>query len=107
MFQINVCVLQASLVEEVISLSALERVRELTCVSVLAICLDSLHCQLLINNHSHKALEVIITDKDVLTLSRNISTINPHSKPQGLINFIVHNNPGSNRARVEIKTWKT
>ena len=60
MFQINVCVLQASLVEEMISMSALERVRELTCVSVLAICLDSLHCQLLINNHSHKALEVCI-----------------------------------------------
>ena len=57
-FQINVCVLQASLVEEMISMAALERVRELTCVSVMAICLDSLTCQLLINNHSHKALEV-------------------------------------------------
>ena len=31
-------------------------------------------------------------------------TVNPRFKPWGLINFIVHNHPGSNRERVEIET---
>ena len=30
-------------------------------------------------------------------------TVNPLVKPQGLINFMVHNHPGSNRERVEIE----
>jgi len=42
MFQINICVLQASIVEEVISFSALDNIRDLTCVSLLAICLEEL-----------------------------------------------------------------
>jgi len=45
--QINVCVLQASLVEEVISIAALERARELTCVSVLAASVNHITLQLL------------------------------------------------------------
>ena len=45
--QINVCVVQASLVEEVISIAALERARELTCVSVLAASIDHITLQLL------------------------------------------------------------
>jgi len=47
MLQINVCVVQASLVEEVISIAALERARELTCVSVLAASIDHITLQLL------------------------------------------------------------
>ena len=34
----------------------------------------------------------------------NINTINPRSKPRGLINFMVHNHLGWNRERVEIET---
>lgn len=45
--QINVCVVQASLVEEVISIAVLERARELTCVSVLAASIDHITLQLL------------------------------------------------------------
>ena len=50
----NICLLQASLVEETISISAIERARELTCVSLLTLCLDDLSCQFLINHHSQK-----------------------------------------------------
>jgi len=41
-FQINISVLQASIVEEVISFSALDNLRDLTCVSLLAICIDDM-----------------------------------------------------------------
>ena len=54
----NINILQVSLVEEVISIAALDYVRDLTCVSVLAVCLDNITCQLLANNHSHKTLEL-------------------------------------------------
>jgi len=47
MLQINVCVVQASLVEEVISIASLERARDLTCVSVLAASIDHITLQLL------------------------------------------------------------
>ena len=33
-----------------------------------------------------------------------VYTVNPSFKPQGLIDFMVHNYLGSNRERVEIKT---
>ena len=33
-------------------------------------------------------------------------TVNPRLKPWGLINFMVHNHPGSNRDRVEFETLK-
>lgn len=43
--KINISVLQASLVEETISFAALDHIRELTCVSTLAVCLDNITCQ--------------------------------------------------------------
>ena len=49
--------MQVSLVEEMISFSALDQVRELTCVSVLALCLDNITCQVLTNHHSHRSIE--------------------------------------------------
>lgn len=51
------CILQSSLVEEMIPFSGLDRVQELTCVSVLAVCLDSIDCQVLLSNQSKKAIE--------------------------------------------------
>lgn len=40
--RINVCALQAGIVEQVISLSALDNPRDLVCVSAVAVCFDSL-----------------------------------------------------------------
>ncbi|XP_056013431.1 bridge-like lipid transfer protein family member 1 isoform X4 [Ostrea edulis] len=54
--KINICVLQAGLVEEVISFSALDNLYDLTCVSLLALCIDNVECQLLSNSHSCKTL---------------------------------------------------
>ncbi|XP_063234537.1 bridge-like lipid transfer protein family member 1 isoform X2 [Bacillus rossius redtenbacheri] len=40
--KINITVLQASVVEEIISFSALDNIRDLTCVSLLAICFENI-----------------------------------------------------------------
>ncbi|XP_035828649.1 transmembrane protein KIAA1109 homolog isoform X2 [Aplysia californica] len=52
--KINICVLQASIVEEVIAFSNLGTASDLTAVSLLAVCIDGIRCQLLSNNHSCK-----------------------------------------------------
>jgi hypothetical protein len=77
--RVNICVLQASLVEEMIAISAIERARELTCVSLLTLCLDSLSCQVLINHHSQKFLRAFSSSaaKDAIT-----STSAPPNKRQ-------------------------
>lgn len=46
------CILQSSVVEEVISFSALDHIQELACVSMLAVCVDNITCQALLNDHS-------------------------------------------------------
>lgn len=47
-FQINVTFLQVSIVEEIISFSALDNIKDLTCVSLFSVCFDNvtakLHC---------------------------------------------------------------
>lgn len=47
-FQVNVTFLQASIVEEIISFSALDNIKDLTCVSLFSFCFDNiiakLHC---------------------------------------------------------------
>lgn len=53
--------MQASIVEEVISFSALDNLKDLTCVSLLSICLDSTLIQL---SHSCQAKKVIQTFTD-------------------------------------------
>lgn len=52
--KINICILQTSIVEERVSFSALENMHDFTCVSVLAICVNNIECQLLSNCHSCK-----------------------------------------------------
>ena len=52
--KINISVLQASLVEETISFAALDHIRELTCVSTLAVCLDNITCQVSISGILYK-----------------------------------------------------
>ena len=44
------CVLQASLVEEVVSMTGLDHVRDLTCVSLLACAFDGLDAKLLLRD---------------------------------------------------------
>ncbi|XP_021348394.1 uncharacterized protein KIAA1109-like [Mizuhopecten yessoensis] len=52
--KINICLLQAGIVEELISFSALENINELTCVSLLAVSIGDIRCQLLSNSHSYR-----------------------------------------------------
>jgi len=40
--QVNITLLQASVVEEMISFSALDNIQDLTCVSLFAVCFDSI-----------------------------------------------------------------
>ncbi|XP_025405724.1 uncharacterized protein KIAA1109 isoform X4 [Sipha flava] len=56
--KINICVLQASIVEEVISFSALDNIRDLTCVSLLAICFEELTTKF---HFSKQAREIVQT----------------------------------------------
>ena len=64
--QINICVLQASIVEEVIPFSSLENVNDLMAVSLLSLCLDSLRCQLLANKHSCTLTPIAPPGKEAL-----------------------------------------
>ncbi|KAH3829887.1 hypothetical protein DPMN_103118, partial [Dreissena polymorpha] len=52
--RINICTLQAGIVEDLISFSALDNIHELTCVSLMGVCIDDIRCQLLSNSHSCK-----------------------------------------------------
>ncbi|XP_036364401.1 transmembrane protein KIAA1109 homolog isoform X4 [Octopus sinensis] len=52
--KINVCILQTSIVEELVSFSALDNIHDFTCVSLLAVCISNIECQLLSNCHSCK-----------------------------------------------------
>ncbi|CAL1545950.1 unnamed protein product, partial [Lymnaea stagnalis] len=63
--KINICVLQASIVEEVIAFSNLGSASDLTAVSLLAVCIDGVRCQLLSNKHSCKV--AIESSKEPLT----------------------------------------
>lgn len=53
--------LQMSLVEEVVSFSALDRIKELMCVSVFCACLDSITFTLLANNQLEKSADPKMT----------------------------------------------
>ena len=55
----NIRMLQMSLVEEVVSFSALDRIKELMCVSVFCACLDSITFTLLANNQLDKPVEPV------------------------------------------------
>ena len=49
-----------------------------------------------------------IKDDNYFTMesTKCVYTINPRSKPRGLINFIIHNHPGSNRERNQIEIYQ-
>lgn len=56
--QVNVTLLQASVVEEVISFSALDNIRDLTCVSLFSVCLDSVSLQFYSGHQSKKSVQM-------------------------------------------------
>uniref|UniRef100_T1J6C2 Bridge-like lipid transfer protein family member 1 C-terminal domain-containing protein n=1 Tax=Strigamia maritima TaxID=126957 RepID=T1J6C2_STRMM len=60
--KINICVLQASIVEEVISFSALDNIHDLTCVSLLAVCFENLSGQLYLSSQAKKVIQTFSDD---------------------------------------------
>ncbi|XP_069163725.1 bridge-like lipid transfer protein family member 1 isoform X18 [Procambarus clarkii] len=56
--RINVTLLQASVVEEVISFSALDNIRDLTCVSLISVSLDSVSLQFYSGHQSKKSVQM-------------------------------------------------
>ena len=48
------------MVEELIAFSALDNIHELTCVSLLGVCIDDIRCQLLSNSHSCKTSKSVL-----------------------------------------------
>ena len=65
--------LQAGMVEEKISFSALDNISELTCVSLVGISIDNIRCQLLSNSHSCKTTKDILPSVLTGSPSRNKS----------------------------------
>ena len=63
--------LQAGMVEEKISFSALDNISELTCVSLIGISIDNIRCQLLSNSHSCKTTKDILPNVLTGSPSRN------------------------------------
>ncbi|GIY39866.1 uncharacterized protein KIAA1109 [Caerostris extrusa] len=59
--KVNISIMQASIVEEVIAFSALDNLKDLTCVSLLSVCIDNTLIQL---SHSCQAKKVIQTFTD-------------------------------------------
>lgn len=66
------------MVEELIAFSALDNIHELTCVSLMGVCIDDIWCQLLSNSHSVK------TSKSVLPSLLNSSPASNKGKSDSL-----------------------
>ncbi|CAL4241100.1 unnamed protein product, partial [Meganyctiphanes norvegica] len=56
--KVNITLLQASVVEEVISFSALDNIRDLTCVSLFSVCLDNVSLQFYSGHQSNKSVQM-------------------------------------------------
>ncbi|XP_014476117.1 PREDICTED: uncharacterized protein KIAA1109 isoform X1 [Dinoponera quadriceps] len=55
--KLNLTLLQASVVEEIISFSALENIRDLTCVSMFAICLDDVTARFYLGKQAREVVQ--------------------------------------------------
>ncbi|XP_063974640.1 bridge-like lipid transfer protein family member 1 isoform X5 [Diachasmimorpha longicaudata] len=55
--KINITLLQASVVEEIISFSALDNIRDLTCVSLFAICLDQVTARFYLDKQAREVVQ--------------------------------------------------
>ncbi|XP_050452726.1 transmembrane protein KIAA1109 isoform X1 [Cataglyphis hispanica] len=56
--KLNLTLLQASVVEEIISFSALENIRDLTCVSLFAICLDDVTARFYLGKQAREVVQM-------------------------------------------------
>ncbi|CAM1304937.1 KIAA1109 (predicted) [Pycnogonum litorale] len=56
--KINICVMQTAIVEEVISFSALDNINDLTCPSILSVCLDTITMKLGSYQETHRAVQM-------------------------------------------------
>ncbi|XP_064482137.1 bridge-like lipid transfer protein family member 1 [Ornithodoros turicata] len=65
--RINVMALQCSVVEEVISFSALDNLKDLACVSVVALCLDHVQMQLLHGVQEQRSVQALPEHSPLLT----------------------------------------
>ncbi|XP_054723573.1 bridge-like lipid transfer protein family member 1, partial [Uloborus diversus] len=74
--KINVSIMQASIVEEVIAFSALDNLKDLTCVSLLSICVDNTTIQL---SHSYQVKKNVQTFTDFCNGSVAHSKVNGRS----------------------------
>ena len=73
-----------SLIEEVVSFSALDRIKELMCVSIFCACLDSITFTLLANNQLEKSAESIHkTPSDATTPGKHTGQPASHDHPRG------------------------
>lgn len=60
--QVNVCILQSSLSEDINAAVTENNVKDLACVSVLAVCFDRVTATLLLHNKSKINLELVATN---------------------------------------------
>lgn len=73
--QVNVTLLQASVVEEVISFSALDNIRDLTCVSLASVCLDSVSLQFYSGHQSKKSVQMYMRNPHDPVIQKKVSFI--------------------------------
>ncbi|XP_034234984.1 transmembrane protein KIAA1109 isoform X3 [Thrips palmi] len=57
--KVNVTLLQASLVEEIISFAALDNIRDLTCVSLFAVCLDTVTVRFHVGKQTREVVQTL------------------------------------------------
>lgn len=71
--QVNVTLLQASVVEEVISFSALDNIRDLTCVSLFSVCLDNVSLQFYSGHQSKKSVQMYMRNPHDPVMQKKVS----------------------------------
>lgn len=73
--KVNISIIQAAIVEEVISFSALDNLKDLTCVSVLAVRFDNTSVQIFHSHHARKAIQTFADNTNTAGLHQKITEI--------------------------------
>ncbi|RXG59111.1 hypothetical protein Avbf_01112 [Armadillidium vulgare] len=63
--RVNLTLLQASVVEEIISFSALDNIRDLTCVSLFSLCLDGVNVQFSSGHQSKQSVQIFMRNPKI------------------------------------------
>lgn len=66
--------LQASVVEEIISFSALDNIRDLTCVSLFSLCLDGVNVQFSSGHHSKQSVQIFMRNPKISGKPKKVLT---------------------------------